>query len=108
MREGRLLAEESPSRLLTLFNSETLEDVFLTLSRRQEEGKLPAVSSLPVVDDQNNSVIVTDNTGSRTSVATVSTFEIGHGSTDVSLYANNFINLLRTLSNSLFNFANHE
>ncbi|CAH1102725.1 unnamed protein product [Psylliodes chrysocephalus] len=83
MREGRLLAEESPSRLLTLFNSETLEDVFLTLSRRQEEGKLPAVSSLPIVDDQNNSVIVTDNTGSRTSVATVSTFEIGHGSTDI-------------------------
>ncbi|CAG9862958.1 unnamed protein product [Phyllotreta striolata] len=83
MREGRLLAEESPSRLMTLFNSETLEDVFLTLSRRQEEGKLPAISSQPIVDDQNNSVIVTDNTGSRTSVASVSTFEIGHGSTDI-------------------------
>ncbi|KAJ8945137.1 hypothetical protein NQ318_001602 [Aromia moschata] len=79
MREGRLLAEESPTRLLTIFNTETLEEVFLILSRRQEEGRLNA-SHAPVVDDQNNSCM--DRTESTTSVSSVATFEIGHGSTD--------------------------
>ncbi|KAI2474061.1 ABC transporter G family member 23-like [Diabrotica virgifera virgifera] len=84
MREGKLLAEESPTRLLTLFNSETLEDVFLLLSKRQEEGRLQELTSHRVVDDQNNSMLANDTTGSTTSVATsVSTFEIGHGSTDI-------------------------
>ncbi|XP_056637728.1 uncharacterized protein LOC130445863 [Diorhabda sublineata] len=86
MREGRLLAEESPSRLLTLFNSETLEQVFLLLSKRQEDGRLSelADSHQPVVDEQNNSVLMNEPTGSRVSVATtVSTFEMENGSKDV-------------------------
>lgn len=64
MREGRLLAEESPSRLLTLFGTDSLEEVFLVLSKRQEEGKLEEIENL--ADDDNNSVIhsVMDSTTS--------------------------------------------
>ncbi|CAG9819085.1 unnamed protein product [Phaedon cochleariae] len=84
MREGRLLAEESPGRLLTIFNTTTLEEVFLILSRRQEEGRLTDVASLPIADDQNNTIVdATHLAGSTASVATVSTFEISTGSTDV-------------------------
>ncbi|KAI8422912.1 hypothetical protein MSG28_014024 [Choristoneura fumiferana] len=35
MRSGRLLAEESPQALLTMYNCLSLEDVFLKLSRKQ-------------------------------------------------------------------------
>ncbi|CAH0721324.1 unnamed protein product, partial [Brenthis ino] len=35
MRSGRLLAEESPQALLTMYSCVSLEDVFLKLSRRQ-------------------------------------------------------------------------
>ncbi|KAG5872759.1 hypothetical protein JTB14_030154 [Gonioctena quinquepunctata] len=84
MREGRLLVEEAPGRLLTIFNKETLEDVFLILSRRQEEGRLEDVALQTIHDEQNNSIIATDHiAGSTVSVATVSTFEVGHGSTDM-------------------------
>ncbi|KAJ8920069.1 hypothetical protein NQ315_011723 [Exocentrus adspersus] len=77
MREGYLLAEESPTRLLQIFNTETLEEAFLILSRRQEEGRLENLDQ-PVADDQNNSVI--EHAPSTTSVAT---FDIAHGSTDM-------------------------
>jgi len=36
MREGVLLAEESPKSLLQRFQSESLEEVFLKLSVRQQ------------------------------------------------------------------------
>lgn len=35
MRSGRLLAEESPQALLTMYRCNNLEDVFLKLSRKQ-------------------------------------------------------------------------
>lgn len=35
MRSGKLLAEESPSALLTTYNCLSLEEVFLKLSRKQ-------------------------------------------------------------------------
>ncbi|CAK9808492.1 ABC transporter G family member 23 [Anthophora quadrimaculata] len=38
MRGGRLLAEESPTRLMEIHNVDTLEDVFLKLSKRQNMG----------------------------------------------------------------------
>lgn len=38
MRSGRLLAEESPTRLMEMHNVDTLEEVFLKLSRRQNMG----------------------------------------------------------------------
>ncbi|XP_072378320.1 ABC transporter G family member 23-like [Diabrotica undecimpunctata] len=52
MRDGILLTEESPTRLLTLFNSETLEEVFLQLSKQQEEGRLTGLPEL-IEDAQN-------------------------------------------------------
>ena len=38
MRGGRFLAEESPKRLMEMHRMDTLEDVFLKLSRRQNIG----------------------------------------------------------------------
>jgi hypothetical protein len=35
MRSGRLLAEESPQVLLSMYRCVSLEDVFLKLSRKQ-------------------------------------------------------------------------
>lgn len=35
MRSGRLLAEESPQVLLTMYGCQSLEEVFLKLSRKQ-------------------------------------------------------------------------
>ena len=35
MRSGRLLAEESPQVLLSMYQSQSLEEVFLKLSRKQ-------------------------------------------------------------------------
>ncbi|XP_074031882.1 uncharacterized protein [Leptinotarsa decemlineata] len=84
MREGKLLVEESPSRLLTIFNTATLEEVFLILSRRQEEGRLENIDQQAIADDQNNSIVPFNHiSGSAVSVASVSTFEVGHGSTDM-------------------------
>lgn len=65
MRGGRLLAEESPEKLLQLFNTDSLEQVFLNLSKQQEEGRLAEVDHLPV-EDQNNSIVM----GSMNSIAT--------------------------------------
>lgn len=73
MREGRLLAEESPSRLLQIFNTNTLEEVFLILSRRQEEGRLDNISSTSAAIDQAHPIANSEmNSGSRTSVVSSS------------------------------------
>ena len=37
MRSGRLLAEESPQVLLSMYGCQSLEEVFLKLSRKQGE-----------------------------------------------------------------------
>lgn len=44
MRFGVLLAEESPIKLLERYNCESLEDVFLKLSEKQEY-----VDTMPVI-----------------------------------------------------------
>jgi len=36
MRSGRLLAEEAPHVLLSIYNCQSLEEVFLKLSRKQQ------------------------------------------------------------------------
>lgn len=46
MRSGRLLAEESPQALLTMYRCTNLEDVFLKLSRKQ--GTTNAVNELNI------------------------------------------------------------
>lgn len=38
MRSGKLLAEESPARLMEMLNVDSLEEVFLKLSKRQNMG----------------------------------------------------------------------
>lgn len=71
------MAEESPSQLLNLFRKDTLEEVFLILSRRQEEGRLTTYDR--VADDDNNCVIDSVNT----SMASIPMSELGHTSTTV-------------------------
>lgn len=81
MREGRLLAEESPNRLLQIFNTDTLEEVFLILSRRQEEGRLSNVNTSSTEGPALSVMEVPTNTGSTVSV--VSTISETTASTDV-------------------------
>lgn len=51
MRGGYFLAEESPERLISQFNAESLEDVFLKLSVIQNMGKRRRSSILQEVTD---------------------------------------------------------
>lgn len=46
MRSGRLLAEESPRVLLSTYNCQSLEEVFLKLSRKQGSEGQPQESSM--------------------------------------------------------------
>ncbi|XP_017780576.1 PREDICTED: ABC transporter G family member 20 isoform X1 [Nicrophorus vespilloides] len=79
MRSGKLLAEESPSRLLTMYNCSSLEEVFLKLSRKQGQANAPTPAlpaeaqpqnmsnniSLATLnwDKKNESVFVTEESG---------------------------------------------
>ncbi|XP_066145077.1 ABC transporter G family member 23-like [Euwallacea fornicatus] len=72
MRGGKLLAEESPARLLEAFHTDTLEEAFLILSRNQDEGRI-------------NDAIETVNRPSENGVlgssdASVATFDIAYSS----------------------------
>ncbi|XP_020289827.1 ABC transporter G family member 23 isoform X2 [Pseudomyrmex gracilis] len=57
MRSGKFLAEESPTKLLEIHHLETLEEVFLKLSKRQNMGLrrrssiLSSVTGVPPEDD---------------------------------------------------------
>lgn len=57
MRSGRLLAEESPSALLTMYNCPSLEDVFLKLSRKQGQFGQPTAE----LNISNNISLVSEN-----------------------------------------------
>nr|CAD7408525.1 unnamed protein product [Timema poppensis] len=50
MRSGRLLAEESPQRLLTIYSCQSLEEVFLKLSRKQGNSN----TNIPELNFSNN------------------------------------------------------
>jgi hypothetical protein len=51
MRSGRLLAEESPRVLLTKYNCQSLEEVFLKLSRRQGSDGQPQEAPLNIANN---------------------------------------------------------
>jgi len=48
MRNGRLLAEEAPHVLLSMYGCPTLEEVFLKLSRKQGNSSSPNLAELNV------------------------------------------------------------
>lgn len=49
MRNGKLMAEDTPDRLLQMYNCNSLEDVFLRLSSHQEgKGILPVSNTEPI------------------------------------------------------------
>ncbi|CAB3377515.1 Hypothetical predicted protein [Cloeon dipterum] len=59
MREGTLLAEDAPENLIRKHDCETLEDVFLKLSRRQEELKelgITSQSRSPAIEQSQGSI----------------------------------------------------
>lgn len=45
MRNGKILAQESPQMLLSTYNKTTLEEVFLLLSQRQETNLIQETDS---------------------------------------------------------------
>lgn len=53
MRSGRLLAEESPQVLLTMYGCQSLEEVFLKLSRKQGASN---TGNLPTGNDIANNI----------------------------------------------------
>ena len=53
MRSGRLLAEEAPQVLLSIYNCQSLEEVFLKLSRKQQ-----GAESNNIQEKQNNTTLV--------------------------------------------------
>lgn len=61
MRSGKLLAEESPHVLLSMYNCQSLEDVFLKLSRKQQGQD----TNLPEVNISNNISLATLNWGRK-------------------------------------------
>lgn len=75
MRHGRLLAEETPENLMRDFHTDTLEKVFLELSRMQAEGVLPAQNANREYDQ-----LTVEGASVASSVASL---EVG-GSKDVS------------------------
>lgn len=50
MRSGRLLAEESPQVLLSMYRCQNLEDVFLKLSRKQGQSVTPSELNIRYVN----------------------------------------------------------
>ena len=60
MRNGKFLAEESPTKLMEMHQLDTLEEVFLKLSKRQNLGLrrrssiLSSVTGLPPEDVSTN------------------------------------------------------
>lgn len=79
MRDGKLLAEESPARLLQLFHTDTLEEAFLILSRNQEEGRINRALEAANHPDHNANRVL-DSASSTTSIAT---FDIAYSSKEV-------------------------
>ncbi|KAL1498317.1 hypothetical protein ABEB36_009133 [Hypothenemus hampei] len=73
MRGGKLLAEESPARLLSLFQTDTLEEAFLILSRNQEEGRINRVIEAANISNGNGSMQSVSSTS-------VSSFNIAYDS----------------------------
>lgn len=59
MRNGKLLSEGSPATLMAKYNCNNVEDVFLLLSRKQQEGHL---NSGPQLDIELEEISLTDDT----------------------------------------------
>jgi hypothetical protein len=64
MRSGKFLAEESPRVLLSMYGCQSLEEVFLKLSRKQGQ-----VGSPNEVNISNNISLATLNWGKKDSIS---------------------------------------
>lgn len=102
MREGRLLAEESPARLLQIFNTETLEEVFLILSRHQEEGRLDNVPGFSTLDQGNSVMDTTVNSATVNAGSTISVVSTVVSETNASTDVNSNETSLNLIYNMLF------
>lgn len=80
MRQGKLMAEESPQALINRFRTDTLEEVFLSLSIRQAEvtmGDDPELGHALPVETGSVQTLPGDSVGDVSVLGTT-------GSTDVS------------------------
>lgn len=70
MRSGKLLAEESPHVLLSMYGCQSLEEVFLKLSRKQVQG-VQALQGVTQTDANisNNISLATMNWGKKDSIS---------------------------------------
>lgn len=80
MRQGRLLAEEPPNDLIQRYGAETLEEVFLDLSRKQAAGLLPPQN---VNHEYDQLAIESTPNGNQSVASSVVSLEQGNGSLDV-------------------------
>ncbi|CAG9760963.1 unnamed protein product [Ceutorhynchus assimilis] len=72
LRKGKLLVQGSPNELLSFYNKESLEEVFLLLSQRQDESKLSSAA---------NGISTLGSAASSTS-SSMESFVAGYGSRD--------------------------
>lgn len=70
MRSGKLLAEESPQLLLQIYGCQSLEEVFLKLSRKQGQANTPPElqtnnvnAATPNWGKKDDSIFVTEESG---------------------------------------------
>lgn len=87
MRDGKILIEENPEKLLIMYNCESLEDVYLILSKNQEFAK----NHLTVgeIEEGEHAGNVGDTTQSQLSISsreTTEAFDECNASTDVSRF----------------------
>ncbi|KAL3270272.1 hypothetical protein HHI36_009325 [Cryptolaemus montrouzieri] len=68
MRGGQLLAEAPPNTLLQQFRADSLEDVFFSLSRIQEDGKAGSFISIPDKSCDLNMTDVSDGCGTESTL----------------------------------------
>lgn len=66
MRSGKLLAEESPHVLLSMYGCQSLEEVFLKLSRKQTQGGVVPQTDMNIT---NNISLASLNWGKKDSIS---------------------------------------
>ncbi|XP_019699572.1 ABC transporter G family member 23 isoform X3 [Harpegnathos saltator] len=111
MRSGRLLAEEAPRTLLSMYNCASLEEVFLKLSRKQGQYAQPPtelnisnnislINGKPLTVAKTGSVLECDDCGNFTDC-----YKITSWGKIRALLQKNFLRMWRNVGVMLFIFA---
>lgn len=87
MRDGKILIEENPEKLLNMYNCESLEEVYLILSKNQEFAKNRV--TVGEIEEGEHAGNVGDTAQSQLSISsreTTEAFDECNASTDVSRF----------------------